>query len=57
MYVGGELALPPEYEFMPLDDLARTLPDDVGERVILALDSATAPRTQLAPGAAGARRR
>jgi phosphoesterase RecJ-like protein len=49
MYVGGDLALPPEYAFMPLDGLSRTLPDDVGERVILALDSATAPRTQLPP--------
>ena len=49
MYVGGDLALPPEYEFMPLDGLSRTLPDDVAERVILALDSATAPRTQLPP--------
>jgi phosphoesterase RecJ-like protein len=49
MYVGGDLVLPPEYAFMPLDDLSRTLPDDVAERVILALDSATAPRTQLPP--------
>jgi phosphoesterase RecJ-like protein len=49
MYVGGDLALPPEYAFMPLDGLSRTLPDDVAERVILALDSATAPRTQLPP--------
>ena len=53
MYVGGELVLPPEYAFMPLDGLSRTLPDDAAERVILALDSATAPRTQLPPGAAG----
>ena len=49
MYVGGDLALPPEYDFMALDGLSRTLPSDVGERVILALDSATAPRTQLSP--------
>jgi phosphoesterase RecJ-like protein len=49
MYVGGDLALPPDYAFMQLDDLSRTLPDDVAERVILALDSATAPRTQLPP--------
>jgi phosphoesterase RecJ-like protein len=49
MYLGGELALPPEYAFMALDGLSRTLPDDLGERVILALDSATAPRTQLPP--------
>ena len=49
MFVGGEMTLPPDYDFMPLDDLARTLPEDAGERVILALDSATAARTQLDP--------
>jgi phosphoesterase RecJ-like protein len=49
MYLGGDLALPPEYAFMTLDGLSRTLPDDIGERVILALDSATASRTQLPP--------
>ncbi len=49
MFVGGEMTLPPDYDFMPLDDLVRTLPDDVAERVILALDSATAARTQLDP--------
>ena len=49
MYVGGDLVLPPEYAFMQLDGLSRRLPDDVAERVILALDSATAARTQLPP--------
>ena len=49
MYIGGEMALPPDYEFMQLDDLARSLPDDAAERVILALDSATAPRTRIDP--------
>jgi len=49
MFIGGELTLPPDYDFMPLDDLARTLPDDIAARVILALDSATADRTQLDP--------
>jgi bifunctional oligoribonuclease and PAP phosphatase NrnA len=49
MYVGGEMALPPDYEFMALDDLQRTLPADAAGRVVLALDSATAPRTRLAP--------
>ena len=47
MFVGGEMTLPPEYDFLPLDGLVRTLPDDAGERVILALDSATAARTKL----------
>jgi len=50
MFVGGEMTLPPDYDFMPLDDLARTLPPDTSERVILALDSATAARTQLDQG-------
>jgi bifunctional oligoribonuclease and PAP phosphatase NrnA len=49
MFVGGDMTLPPDYDFMALDGLVRTLPDDVAERVILALDSATAARTQLDP--------
>jgi bifunctional oligoribonuclease and PAP phosphatase NrnA len=49
MFVGGEMTLPPDYDFMRLDGLRRTLPDDAGQRVILALDSATAARTQLDP--------
>jgi bifunctional oligoribonuclease and PAP phosphatase NrnA len=49
MFIGGEMTLPSDYDFMPLGDLARTLPTDVSERVILALDSATAARTQLDP--------
>jgi phosphoesterase RecJ-like protein len=49
MFVGGEMTLPPDYDFMALDDLRRTLPDDARERVVLALDSATAARTQLDP--------
>jgi phosphoesterase RecJ-like protein len=47
MYLGGEMAIPPDYEFMALDDLRRTVPDDAAERVILALDSATGARTRL----------
>jgi phosphoesterase RecJ-like protein len=49
MYVGGEMALPPDYEFMALDGLRRDLPDDAATRVVLALDSATAPRTRIPP--------
>jgi len=49
MYVGGEMALPPDYEFMALDDLRRELPEDAATRVVLALDSATAPRTRIPP--------
>jgi bifunctional oligoribonuclease and PAP phosphatase NrnA len=47
MYVGGEMALPPDYEFMALDGLSRELPPDAAGRVVLALDSATAPRTRI----------
>jgi bifunctional oligoribonuclease and PAP phosphatase NrnA len=49
MYVGGEMALPPDYEFMALDELRRDLPADAASRVVLALDSATAPRTRIPP--------
>jgi phosphoesterase RecJ-like protein len=49
LYIGGEMALPPDYDFMALDGLERELPDDAATRVILALDSATAPRTHLPP--------
>jgi bifunctional oligoribonuclease and PAP phosphatase NrnA len=48
MYVGGEMALPPDYEFMALE-LHRELPADAATRVVLALDSATAPRTRIPP--------
>src|SRR6476469_2728572 len=47
MYVGGEMALPPEYDFLPLNRLRRDLPDEAASRVVLALDSATAPRTRV----------
>src|SRR3954447_23733224 len=49
MYVGGEMALPPDYDFMALDELSRELPADAATRVVLALDSATAPRTRVPP--------
>jgi bifunctional oligoribonuclease and PAP phosphatase NrnA len=49
MFLPGELALPAEYEFLDLGDLRRELPADAGERVVLALDCATAARTGLSP--------
>src|SRR6266536_3649700 len=49
MYIGGEMAIPPDYEFMALDGLVRILPADAATRVVLALDSATAPRTRIPP--------
>ena len=49
MYLAGDMAIPPEFSFMPLDGLERTLPGDATERVILALDCANASRTGLDP--------
>jgi phosphoesterase RecJ-like protein len=44
MYLGGEAPLPAEYAFMELGDLARKLPEDVGERALLAVDCANESR-------------
>ena len=50
LYLGGTIPLPHEYDFMPLDGLSRTVPDDVGERVLLALDCANERRLGPDPG-------
>ena len=44
MYLGGEAPLPSEYGFMKLDGLRRRLPEDAGERVLLAVDCANESR-------------
>jgi phosphoesterase RecJ-like protein len=44
MYLAGETPLPREYAWMPLEDLRRKLPDDAGQRVLLALDCANESR-------------
>ncbi|MBV8080239.1 MAG: bifunctional oligoribonuclease/PAP phosphatase NrnA [Actinobacteria bacterium] len=44
MYLQGEAPLPGEYRFLELDDLRRTVPEDLGTRVLLALDCANADR-------------
>jgi phosphoesterase RecJ-like protein len=44
MYLSGETPLPQEYTFMQLDGIRRSLPEDAGERVVLALDCANARR-------------
>jgi bifunctional oligoribonuclease and PAP phosphatase NrnA len=44
MYLAGETPLPREYAWMPLDDLRRSVPDDAGQRVLLALDCANESR-------------
>src|SRR6266498_2236966 len=44
MALCGEAPLPREYAFMPLAELVRRWPDDVSERVLLALDCANESR-------------
>ncbi len=44
MVLHGDSPLPGEYAFMPLDDLRRRWPDDVSERVLVALDCANESR-------------
>jgi bifunctional oligoribonuclease and PAP phosphatase NrnA len=44
MYLYGDAPLPREYGFMALDSLRRELPDDAGERVLVALDCANESR-------------
>ena len=44
LYLSGIIPLPTEYAFMNLGGLSRELPDDAGERVLLALDCANARR-------------
>jgi bifunctional oligoribonuclease and PAP phosphatase NrnA len=43
-YLGGEAPLPAEYGFMPLGDLGRRVPEDAGDRVLLAVDCANESR-------------
>ncbi len=50
MYLPGQTAPPADYAFLPLDELRRELPDDAGERVLLALDCANAQRMGAAAG-------
>src|SRR3954471_6694125 len=44
MVLHGDAPLPGEYAFMPLDELRRRWPDDVSERVLLAVDCANESR-------------
>jgi phosphoesterase RecJ-like protein len=44
MYLTGTAPLPAEYAFLDLDGLSRTLPGDVGERVLVAVDCANERR-------------
>jgi phosphoesterase RecJ-like protein len=44
MYLSGDRPLPGEFGFLPLTELARELPDDLPERVLLAVDCANERR-------------
>jgi len=44
MYLSGDAPLPREYAFMPFDDLRRDVPEDMSERVLVAIDCAKADR-------------
>lgn len=49
MYLAGETPVPREYAFMPFDDLAREVPADIAERVLVAVDCAKEDRIGPAP--------
>jgi phosphoesterase RecJ-like protein len=55
MYLSGDAPFPPEYAFLGLAEVSRSVPDDVGERVLLALDCANerriGPDDELVPRA------
>jgi len=44
MYLSGDTPIPREYAFMPLDDVTRTVPADIADRVLVAVDCAKADR-------------
>jgi bifunctional oligoribonuclease and PAP phosphatase NrnA len=44
MYLSGSAPPPAEYRFLDLREVQRTLPDDIGERVLLAVDCANERR-------------
>jgi phosphoesterase RecJ-like protein len=44
MFLGGEAPLPAEYAFMSLDGLLRKMPEDAGERTLVAVDCANESR-------------
>jgi bifunctional oligoribonuclease and PAP phosphatase NrnA len=52
MFLGGPAPLPGEYRFLELSDrgLRRELPPDTGERVLVAVDCASATRVGAEPG-------
>jgi phosphoesterase RecJ-like protein len=50
MYLSGSAPLPAEFEFMELEEVLRDLPEDLGERVLVAVDCANTRRLGQDPG-------
>src|SRR5258708_39568803 len=50
MYLAGDAALPGEYGFLELGELARAVPADIEARVVLAVDCANEDRIGPATG-------
>src|SRR5919108_810438 len=51
VYLAGETPLPDEYRFMELHDLRRSLPGDLEERAVVAVDCANESRLGPNPAA------
>ena len=49
MYLSGDAPIPGEYGFLELDELRRTLPEDLERRVVLTLDCANESRIGPSP--------
>src|SRR3954466_15608343 len=52
MHLAGDVPLPGEFGFLPLEELHRDLPDDLEDRVLLAVDCANERRLGPDPGPA-----
>src|SRR5918995_6760868 len=52
MYLGGPAPLPGEYRFLELEErgLQRERPEDLGERILVAVDGASRNRVGAEPG-------
>ena len=44
MYLSGSASMPAEFGFMKLDEVLREMPDDIGDRALVAVDCANARR-------------
>src|SRR5262252_531532 len=50
MYLSGTAPMPAEFGFMGLGEVLRQLPEDIGERALVAVDCANARRIGQDPG-------